>query len=460
MQYVLDHKTIRSYEWIKENLIPWMTFRHMMNNSRFSILKIWSVYQLFALKVMKDASNVKKESMATLQNKLFANGVFYAMPFIVIALIPTVIIEFRSGQTFIAFFNIISLISAIFILFNKAISLLSRKIIIGFMIITYAVILMVLTGSFMVGFIYLFALNIFISIQFSSRAAYAAIGTNLLICIGCGLALFSKPLQIPIFYQPTVSTWLIYCANFLIINLVLVTAIRDLLNGLEKTMLKESYLFKELYMEMIKRHKSSKLLAESSIQYKTLFFQSPLPKIIFDAEILQILQINEAAIQQYNFTEDEFLNLNLADIFYPQSLSNFQSWLATQAHEHLPKNYVGKHVRNGGELIHVEIRSSEISFEGKAAKLIIATDISKQINDSYILQQKNEKLRQIAYLQSHVIRAPLANIMGLSELILQEARTHDERELLGYLNDSVIELDAVIRNIVSHTDDDLNMPEH
>jgi len=425
-----------------------------MTSNRTFVPKLWSLYQVFVLGVMIDTSKEQKESIRSLQNKLFATGVLYAIPFIVIAVIPTVILEFNSGHNAIAFVNIVSLVSAILILFNKGIPLLSRKVILSFMIIVYATILMAFMGSFTLGCIYLFALSIFIAIQFSSRLAYLSVVINFLICAGFSLLLYYKPFQLPSLYETSIFNWLIYSTNFIIINLVLVMSVRHLLSGLEKNMLKESFLFNELYIEMINRHKNGKLLAESANQYKTLFFQSPLPKIIFDAENLQILQINEAAVDQYCYSEEEFLNTNLSEIFHPDCLSDFRSWIAMEQSESKKNNHITKTVRKDGQLVHAEIRSSDISFEGKPAKLIIATDISQQIFDTEILNQKNEKLKQIAYLQSHVIRVPLANIMGLSELILQDVKTSQEKELLHHLSSSITELDSVIRNIVNYTDDE------
>lgn len=425
-----------------------------MTSNRTFIPKLWSLYQVFVLGVMIDTSTEKKESIRSLQNKLFATGVLYSIPFIIVAVIPTVILEFQSGHNAIAFVNIVSLISAITILFNKDIPLLSRKVILSFMIIIYATILMAFMGSFTLGCIYLFALSIFIAIQFSSKLAYISVGINLVICGIFSILLYFKPFQLPFLYETSILNWLIYSANFIIINLVLVMSVRHLLSGLEKNMLKESFLFNELYIEMINRHKNGKLLAESANQYKTLFFQSPLPKIIFDAENLQVLQINEAAVNQYGYPEKEFLNMTLVDIFHPDCLSDFRSWITMEQNGGRKNNHITKNVRKDGQLIHAEIRSSDISFEGKPAKLIIATDISQQIYDTEILNQKNEKLKQIAYLQSHVIRVPLANIMGLSELILHDVKTSQEKELLNHLSSSIKELDSVIRNIVNYTDDE------
>ena len=54
-------------------------------------------------------------------------------------------------------------------------------------------------------------------------------------------------------------------------------------------------------------------------------------------------------------------------------------------------------------------------------------------------------------MQSHVIRAPLALIMGLSGLITQNLTEHPDPQLLSYLDISVQELDQLIKNIVGNS---------
>lgn len=71
------------------------------------------------------------------------------------------------------------------------------------------------------------------------------------------------------------------------------------------------------------------------------------------------------------------------------------------------------------------------------------------------VQRQNKKLKEIAFIQSHTLRRPVANIMGLWNLINQEARKapmgNDLTELLQYLGRSVNEMDEVIRRITGNT---------
>jgi PAS domain S-box-containing protein len=80
-------------------------------------------------------------------------------------------------------------------------------------------------------------------------------------------------------------------------------------------------------------------------------------------------------------------------------------------------------------------------------------DVTDRINYIHRLEEKNKKLSEISWLQSHVVRAPLAQIMGLSELMSVEECNVQMKELISHLRNSANDLDQVIRDIISKTED-------
>lgn len=68
--------------------------------------------------------------------------------------------------------------------------------------------------------------------------------------------------------------------------------------------------------------------------------------------------------------------------------------------------------------------------------------------------QQNERLREIALINAHEIRRPVASILGLVQLFNQTVRKSEtERELLDHLESATRELDEVIRRIIDKTVD-------
>jgi PAS domain S-box-containing protein len=80
-----------------------------------------------------------------------------------------------------------------------------------------------------------------------------------------------------------------------------------------------------------------------------------------------------------------------------------------------------------------------------------ATDITeKKIHEQQILDQ-NECLMQIAHIQSHELRKPVASILGFVELFKANNYTSDPEELM-MLGKAATELDEKIRAIVALTE--------
>ncbi len=81
--------------------------------------------------------------------------------------------------------------------------------------------------------------------------------------------------------------------------------------------------------------------------------------------------------------------------------------------------------------------------------------INHDITEQQLLQEKlvhkNEQLKKIAWMQSHEIRKPVANILGLLQLYDLKKNELAANELLPYLKDAASELDTMIKVIIDRT---------
>nr|WP_285901360.1 PAS domain S-box protein [Arenibacter sp. TNZ] len=76
-------------------------------------------------------------------------------------------------------------------------------------------------------------------------------------------------------------------------------------------------------------------------------------------------------------------------------------------------------------------------------------DITEKRQGQIAIEKQNEKLREIAWTQSHIVRAPLARLMGIIDLFHENLIDDNEKiELLDNVYLSAIELDAIIHDIV------------
>ena len=106
------------------------------------------------------------------------------------------------------------------------------------------------------------------------------------------------------------------------------------------------------------------------------------------------------------------------------------------------------HLTKEGEVIHVDLHSNLIPYQDRRVRLVLASNITDSMEYLKALEVQNKKLTEIAWTQSHVVRAPLARIMALIDMIKNYPELNEEnQELLGYIFTSAVELDDVIRNI-------------
>lgn len=82
------------------------------------------------------------------------------------------------------------------------------------------------------------------------------------------------------------------------------------------------------------------------------------------------------------------------------------------------------------------------------AVMLCLVDITDLKNYAEKLLAQNKELKQIAQLQSHIVRAPLANIEGLINLLDESNFTEQNREYITLLKESALQLDAIVKEIV------------
>jgi light-regulated signal transduction histidine kinase (bacteriophytochrome) len=95
------------------------------------------------------------------------------------------------------------------------------------------------------------------------------------------------------------------------------------------------------------------------------------------------------------------------------------------------------------------IKNSQDEIFGLMLEISDVTEIKKYTN---AIEEQNKKFREIAWLQSHIVRAPLARMMGIINLIKDnDLDIAEHRDFLVHLSASADELDTIIRDITSKT---------
>lgn len=210
----------------------------------------------------------------------------------------------------------------------------------------------------------------------------------------------------------------------------------------------------------LERNKNLVKLKDSEERYSDLFHFSPLPMWVFDRETLKFLDVNDAAIEAYGYSYEEFLSMDITQIRPVEDIPAFNE--SRKVDRKLHKNlYHGEftHLKKNGEQIRVEIRSNSFEYKGRPAQIILVNDVTERNRHIEAIEKQNEILKDIAWTQSHVVRAPLSRLMGLLNAMKNSNNMDAKKKEFFYDNifKSAVELDEIIQSVVNKSQEvDIN----
>ncbi|MEO5777038.1 MAG: PAS domain-containing protein [Flavobacterium sp.] len=193
------------------------------------------------------------------------------------------------------------------------------------------------------------------------------------------------------------------------------------------------------------------LRKQSEEKYKVIFesFQD----IYYQTDMTGIVTIVTPSIKQRaGYNPKEVIGNNVADFYHQTDKRNdFMKLLLEKGSVH---NYELELVTKDGKIKNVLV-SSHILYDSNGAPITIEGtlhDITRRKKDENLLKEQNEKLMQIAHLQSHIVRKPVANILGIIDLLdIENPNDPNNLELIPKLETASKELDTIIKEIVQNT---------
>src|SRR5262245_33985903 len=171
-------------------------------------------------------------------------------------------------------------------------------------------------------------------------------------------------------------------------------------------------------IDITDRTRTEVALRQSEARYRELFRTSPLPMWIYDTRTLQFLAVNDAAVQQYGYTEEEFLGLTIKDIRPREDVTALLAALPE-----LPpvaNHGVWRHRAKDGRIIDVEVNSHTLQFDRRPARCVLARDVTEQrrLEGQLRQAQKMEAVGRLAGGVAHDFNNLLTAILGFTEVLL------------------------------------------
>jgi PAS domain S-box-containing protein len=117
-------------------------------------------------------------------------------------------------------------------------------------------------------------------------------------------------------------------------------------------------------------------LRDSEQRYRALFERTPAPTLIIDADTLDILGVNDAAMSRYGYSHEEFLARSLRDLWPPFERGTlFQVQSALKAGHDV--RGVFRHWSSSQELFDTELVTRSLPFGDARLRVVLAFDVSE-----------------------------------------------------------------------------------
>jgi PAS domain S-box-containing protein len=164
-------------------------------------------------------------------------------------------------------------------------------------------------------------------------------------------------------------------------------------------------------------------VAQSEERFQLLFAGNPLPMWVYDVETLAFLEVNDAAVEHYGYSRDEFLRMHLTDIRPADEHALMKQAVvdaATMADPIRRHGRTWRHRLKDGRLRHVDTASHAIEFAGRRATLVVAIDVTETKEAQASLAKSTQRLEILHEIDRAVIAAE--SPQAIAETVLARLR--------------------------------------
>lgn len=205
----------------------------------------------------------------------------------------------------------------------------------------------------------------------------------------------------------------------------------------------------ELQAEIVERKRAETESNLAAARYRIIFDSTPLPMWVYDPETLAFLTVNDAAVQTYGWTRDEFLRMTVPDLYTagdPAVPTNTRDSANRTIHREW------RHCRKDGSLIDVELYSHDLIYEGVQALLVIASDITekKRIEAAMLRSQRLESIGTLASGIAHDLNNILSPLSLSTYLLRSKSTDTSSLETLDTMEEVIERASQLVRQVLSY----------
>jgi PAS domain S-box-containing protein len=135
---------------------------------------------------------------------------------------------------------------------------------------------------------------------------------------------------------------------------------------------------------------SNRQILRNGFEYRNMYESNPNPMWIYEMKSLKFISVNNAAIEFYGYTREEFLRMTIRDIRPAEDVAKVED--AAKSVNMFNKSGIWRHLKKDGTLVYVDISSNKIKIWGEYAVMVLARDCTESIEHEKQLSQINQSL--------------------------------------------------------------------
>jgi PAS domain S-box-containing protein len=141
-----------------------------------------------------------------------------------------------------------------------------------------------------------------------------------------------------------------------------------------------------------RRREAEARLTRSEETFRLLFQGHPQPMWVYDRGTLAFLEVNDAAVDKYGYSREEFFSMTLRDIRPAEEVPRLEA-SALRARPTLESSGPWVHRLKSGRLIEAAVHSHTLTFQGRPAVLVVAEDVTERQLAERALAASEKRLR-------------------------------------------------------------------
>ena len=233
------------------------------------------------------------------------------------------------------------------------------------------------------------------------------------------------------------------------------------------------------FMDISDRKQSEEDLRASEAKYKLLFEKNPMPMWMIALPDLNIVDVNQSAIDHYGYSRQEFLRMSSIDLRPEEDIEKFLNYKPSETNG---TRFAGiwRHRKKNGTVITVDIIAHDLYYQGRNVRLVLSNDVTDTLLAEEQLKQSHEELRQLASHLQDIREEERANmareihdelgqqltglkmdVSWLSKKLVNREEPIDDKlkSITGLLNETIVKVRQLATDLRPSILDDVGLVE-